>query len=150
MVPLTCEWFKLTRGAFLRFQIGWICRWVGRPSVTKFGRNMKGPWVSICQHSCGTSCKINFFKAFPLSWEESTVPLSEEGVPNIMHTDFTAPAWKWSLKFSSIFGHRELPRTEEWKAYLIYTPKFFFPAWMRGFTEAGHFFFTAETSNSFA
>lgn len=32
------------------------------------------------------------FKEFPLSWEENMVPLGKEGVPNIMHIEFTTPA----------------------------------------------------------
>lgn len=40
---------------------------------------------------------------------ENIAARSEECVLNIMHTEFTAAAWKLSLKFSSIFGHQELP-----------------------------------------
>lgn len=100
--------------------------------------------ASICCHSCGTFCKILFSKIvccfekkIQCNWVKNVFLISLISAHWVLKSEILLNPWTPGAA----------ARNE--RLYFIRTPKFFFPAWMRGSTEARHFFFTAETSNSF-
>lgn len=97
----------------LFLQSNWVSDGGGDPPWA----NLAETWKAQGSVFAGIHVEHPFFSF----WEENIAPRSEGGVLNIMHTEFTAAPWKWSLKFSSIFGHQELPAQRNERLYFIST-----------------------------
>lgn len=150
MVLLTCEWFKLIRGAFLRFKlVEWVGGWRDPPwpNLAETWKDQRSVFASIhVEHlvkSIFSKRSRCLGRKIQYRCVRKVLLISCTLTSQLQHEN---EVWN-SPPF---LDTESSPAQRNERLYFICTPKFFFPAWTRGFTEAGHFFFTAETSNSFA